>query len=287
MAKESAIGWTDATFNGWIGCTEVGLPGHSACDFCYARDLDARYQWGVPPEQRVKGVAPHWGDDAPRFRTSASNWRGPIKWNEDAKAAGRPIKVFAFSLADVFDKHEQVIPWRAEFWALVRATPFLRWIIVTKRTPLIPKMLPGDWGSGYPNVGLVATVVTQEEFNRDAGRLLKIPARWHGFSIEPQLGRIIIPGSLATYPGSIWLITGGESRQQAGTARAEQTRPYDIDWARGLITATKYASNLYVYVKQTGEHPIGCDPPQDGMGKDPAAWPADIRVHEFPPELLS
>lgn len=60
MGEVSAISWTDATFNGWIGCTEVG-PG---CVPCYARELDRRYQFGLKPPERVSGiadVAPHWG----------------------------------------------------------------------------------------------------------------------------------------------------------------------------------------------------------------------------------
>jgi hypothetical protein len=32
----------------------------------------------------------------------------------------------------------------------------------------IPKMLPEDWGAGYPNVWLMISVVNQEEADRDA-----------------------------------------------------------------------------------------------------------------------
>ena len=38
MAEQSAISWTDATYNPWIGCTKVS-PG---CRSCYAEKLAAR-----------------------------------------------------------------------------------------------------------------------------------------------------------------------------------------------------------------------------------------------------
>lgn len=286
MAENSAIGWTDHTINFWIGCTEAG-PG---CDLCYAREQDKRYQWGVPgavaKKNRAAGVAPHWGVGAPRHRTSLANRLKPLKWNREADARGVPFKVFAHSLSDVFD-NEVPDEWRDEVFATWRATPWLRWIVLTKRVPNIVKMLPGDWGAGYPNVGLVATVVDQDEYDRDAPRLMSIPARWHGFSMEPQLGEIIPHQELTIGRGSIWYITGGESRQPSS---GKNPRAYDVVWTQ-LLLAQRRFPNVFVYVKQMGARPeIDGDPwflRDDQMGKDPAEWPADLRVHEFPPELLS
>jgi protein gp37 len=45
MGEKTGIGWTDSTFNPWIGCTNVS-PG---CDHCYAEALSARFkltEWG-------------------------------------------------------------------------------------------------------------------------------------------------------------------------------------------------------------------------------------------------
>jgi protein gp37 len=278
MAENSAIGWTDHTFNGWIGCTEVGPP----CHLCYAREEDKRYQWGVPKAERIAGTAPHWGPGAPRHRTAPANWARVLKWNSDAAARGVPLKVFAHSLSDVFD-NEVPQAWREDEYELWRATPWLRWIVVTKRIPNVRKMLPRDWGGGYPNVGLVATVGDQDEYRRDAPRLFDIPARWHGFSMEPQLTRIILDAELTLDRGSVWCITGGESAQPSSGL---QPRPYDPSWARGLIAAKTTAPNLFVFVKQMGARPVGLALRDNKMGKDPAEWPPDLRVHEFPPELL-
>ena len=41
MAEISAISWTDATFNPWIGCTRVS----PACDDCYAARDNAHRGW--------------------------------------------------------------------------------------------------------------------------------------------------------------------------------------------------------------------------------------------------
>lgn len=67
MADRSAIEWTDSTFNPWTGCTKVS-PG---CDHCYAESWSAR----------AGAKVGKWGPGAPRVRTSAANWRLPVKWN--------------------------------------------------------------------------------------------------------------------------------------------------------------------------------------------------------------
>ena len=284
MAEFSAIPWTDHTMNFWIGCTEASEPG---CATCYARELDKRYQFGVPPEQakanRAAGVAPHWGAGAPRHRTAESNWRKPIRWDQQAAAKGRVYKVFTSSLSDLFD-NEVDARWRAEAWAVIKRTANLRWIVLTKRVPNIKKMLPADWGAGYPNVGLVASVVTSDELLRDAPRLLAVPARWHGFSIEPQVERIVLPGYFAGHAGSIWVITGGDSAQPSSGI---EPRRYDVEWARSLVTAGRVADNVHVFVKQLGARPMNAPPQTDVYaGENVDEWPEDVRVRNFPPELL-
>src|SRR3546814_10173871 len=79
-----------------------------------------------------------------RRRTSAANWRQPLKWNRDAEKAGKCARVFCASLADVFDNQ---VPedWRDGLWSLIRRTPHLDWLLLTKRPQNIAMMLPGDW----------------------------------------------------------------------------------------------------------------------------------------------
>jgi hypothetical protein len=94
--------------------------------------------------------------------------------------------VFCASLADVFD-NEVPQAWRDDLWALIRETPNLRWLLLTKRIGNAPKMLPPDWP--YPNAGLMSTIVTQEEWDRDYPKLAAIPAAFHFVSDEPTLRR--------------------------------------------------------------------------------------------------
>lgn len=210
MAENSNIPWTDHTFNPWIGCAQIG-PG---CANCYAEVQDQHWKW----------TSAGWGRGKPRRRTSAAYWREPLKWNRQAEAEGRRVKVFSASLADVFD-HEVPKAWREDLWDLIRKTPHLDWIIVTKRIENAPAMLPADWGRGWPNVWLVLTVCNQNEFDKHVGNFLKIPAAIHGLSIEPLLDWIDIHSRGCA--GDIdWYIVGAESGPGA--------RPMDIEWVRSL-----------------------------------------------------
>jgi protein gp37 len=178
VAERSSISWTHSTFNPWIGCTKVS-PG---CDHCYAEALDNRHRWG--------GEA-HWGAGVPRRRTSLSNWKLPEKWERKAKATGERHLVFCASLADVFD-NEAPEGAREDLWQLIRATPHLTWQLVTKRIGNAARMLPADWGAGYPNVWLLSTIVNQEEADRDLDKLLAVPARaaWRELRARARLGEL-------------------------------------------------------------------------------------------------
>lgn len=191
MGEQSAISWTDATFNPWIGCTRVS-PG---CDHCYAARDNTRRKW-------VDGWGEVGGPKVPRRRTKT--WREPIKWNAKATITGYRPRVFCASLADVFD-NEVDDAWRTDLWQLLRDTPNLRWMLLTKRIGNARKMLPPDWP--FPHVGLMATMVNQEEWDRDIGKLMAVPAAWHGVSVEPMLGEVEIGDG----PWPDWIITGGES----------------------------------------------------------------------------
>ncbi len=210
MGANSKISWTDHTFNPWIGCTKVG-PG---CENCYAESLDARYRFGGKQQT-------HWGPGVPRQRTGVANWRKPLSWHRAAVASGVRAKVFCASLADVFD-NEVPDEWRTDLWTLIALCHELDWILVTKRVGNVSKMTPASWmHDEWPaNVWLLATMVNQEEVDRDISKLARIPAPVTGLSIEPMLERISAPC------GVNWIICGAES--------GSQHRPFDEDWARSL-----------------------------------------------------
>ncbi len=196
MEEQTAISWADATFNPWIGCTKVS----PACDHCYAARDNDRRKW-------VSG----WGAGVPRRRTKT--WGDPKRWNRKAEATGYRPRVFCASLADVADK--EVDPaWRVDLWQLLRETPYLRWMLVTKRIGNLEKMVPDDWP--FPHVGVISTIVTQAEWDRDWPKLKRMPAPWRGISMEPLLGEINIGSERPE-----WIITGGESGPVCRITRPE------------------------------------------------------------------
>ena len=51
------------------------------------------------------------------------HWRQPLAWNRAAEGTGKPLKVFCASMADVFEEHEELDPWRERLWGLIEETP--------------------------------------------------------------------------------------------------------------------------------------------------------------------
>jgi protein gp37 len=267
MAENSNIAWTDNTFNPWIGCMKVS----AGCDHCYAEAYDNRFNGG------------HWGAGAERRRTSASNWSKPKKWNRDAAKAGVRPWVFCASLADVFD-NEAPLGARGDLWQLIYECQNLNWQIVTKRIGNADKMLPTNFGRDFPHVGIISTVVTQAECNRDLQKLLTAKERhgiaWIGLSIEPQLERVIP----STADGLDWIISGGESDQGGAPARE-----YRSAWALELIEWGA-ARGVAIFEKQLGSHWARENGARDRAGADPLEWPADLRVRQMPfgvPTIIS
>ncbi|UZW55517.1 phage Gp37/Gp68 family protein [Sphingobium sp. JS3065] len=282
MAENSKIEWTDHTFNPWIGCTQVG-PG---CDGCYAKALS---------EARL-GVL--FGPGQPRRRTAASTWNQPRAWNRKAARLGIRYRVFCASLADVFD-NEVPPEWRADLFQLIRETPHLDWLLVTKRIGNVYKMAEAA-GRLPDNVWLGITVVNQQEADRDIPKLrnlrqlYEIPVAF--LSIEPMLEPIDLrllfyhhcPNWLDDdgYPPIMdmstgmqeccstcdftgisdelainWVIVGGESGPKA--------RPMHPDWARSLRDQCAEAGVPFLF-KQWGEYgPYNMEPGVAGFWFDP------------------
>lgn len=236
MSANTKIEWADHTFNPWIGCTKVG-PG---CDNCYAKaDFDDR-------KHRVT-----WGAGQARSRTKT--WGDPEKWNKQHLSFGiehgRKQRVFCSSLADVFDN--EVDPqWRRELFDLICDTPFLDWLLLTKRIGnaggMLPWMLDGKQrGLPYQNVWIGATICNQEEADRDVPKLLAVPAANRFLSIEPLLGPVDLGFDLPwRTPHVDWVIVGGESGPNA--------RPMHPDWVRSLRDQCQAAGVPFLF-KQWGE----------------------------------
>jgi protein gp37 len=230
MAENTKVEWATNSFNPWVGCTRISV----GCDNCYAE------QWS-----RFSGSVT-WGSGEERRRTTDSNWKQPVKWNKkardellawqifreatpnlsDAELADanleKPVRprVFCASLSDVFD-NEVPPEWRRDLFDLIKSTPYLDWLIVTKRIGNAKAMLPDDWGDGWPNVWLLATVCNQIEADRDIPKLLDTPAKVRGLSMEPLLNEVRLD----------WVFLGG----RCFPGRDENSRfNYYLDALRGV-----------------------------------------------------
>jgi protein gp37 len=329
MAENTSIEWCDHTFNPWIGCTKVS----PACDHCYAEVST--------PARTMKVI---WGVHAERHHTADSTWAMPKRWNDQHEAFfaqhGRRQRVFCASLADVFDNQvpEQ---WRTDLFELIRLTPNLDWLLLTKRPQNIVRMvrssgaIAGNGARYLPdNVWLGTTAEDQIRANQNIPALLRtrseLGARVLFLSMEPLLGpvdlhlfkttveeRLRVQRELASTPGEFqrlssrgemlnWIIVGGESGPNA--------RECQVSHIRGIVQQSK-AAGLPVFVKQLGAQPRGwcasnvhsddvepdddscdfyeageCSGPCHGRCPvfvdkkcgDPAEWPEDLRVREFP-----
>jgi protein gp37 len=265
MGARSKIEWTDSTFNPWVGCTKIARPrgAPSACDFCYAE------KWAKRSGQVV------WGNHS-RRRTTDSYWRNPITWNDRAKLFqaewGRRQRVFCASLADVFDNQVDS-SWRSDLFNLIRRCDQLDWQLLTKRPQNIRKMLPRDWGNGYPNIWLGTTAEDACAYRQRVPHLLNVPSTVHFVSYEPAigpLGRLDVDG---LFPD--WLIIGGESG-----VRSDLIRYTDPRWARDAIAECQRLG-VAPFLKQWGtyknnpcvvedfysvQQAMQFDPPENGKG---------------------
>lgn len=291
MSAFTKIEWCDSTFNPVIGCTKIS----PACAGCYAE---------VSTPARAMKIK--WGAGEARHRTAPSTWAQPLAWNKAHEkffaVHGRRRRVFCASLADVFDNQWDPA-WRADLLMLIRSTPNLDWLLLTKRIGNAHQMIgealitmTGDtsllpsWP--WPNVWLGATVVNQQEADRDIPKLLAVPAAKRFLSMEPLLGPVDITEHLWGRPKPCWdcpkdadcmcgytrrgfftsdakldwVIAGGESGPGA--------RPAQLQWFRSVVKQCR-AAGVPVMMKQLGGVVL-----DDGMSSPGEHWPTGtVRNH--------
>jgi protein gp37 len=280
MGEKTTIGWTHHTFSAWIGCHKVS----PACKHCYAEAFAKRTGKDV------------WGADKPRYFVGDDTWKKPLKWNRDAEKAGERRRVFCGSMMDVLEWHESEVTGakmadaRARLWDLIEATPWLDWLLLTKRPENAPSVLPDRWWFAQlpPNVWMGTTVENQEYADLRIPHLLKVKARVLFLSCEPLLGpidlRVLRTGDfdsldaltgVRSYAGRgtgvghevqeyragvNWVIAGGES--------GHHHREHRLEWSRSLRDQAKAAGAAFFF-KQLGEGAT------EYRGRNPMLTPAE------------
>lgn len=274
MGAITAIQWCDHTFNPWRGCAKVA----AGCTNCYAEALSVRNP----------GVLGVWGEQGTRVVASEAMWRQPLQWDRQAQRDGVRRRVFCASLADVFEDRGDLVAPRTRLFALIDRTKHLDWLLLTKRPENVWQMWPmplaaselvgiDDAANVISNVWLGTSVATQADAARNVPALLKYrslaPVLF--VSAEPLIERVDLSPWL---PQLDWLIVGGESGTNA--------RRCNLAWIRKLRDQCQAAGVPY-FVKQVGRRAglqltaVGFKF-RDPKGGDPAEWPEDLHVREFP-----
>lgn len=222
--ENSKIEWTDHTWNPWYGCKKVSR----GCANCYMYREQARY-----------------GRDPQTVTRSRTTFRAPLSWAKKARRGGESARVFTCSWSDFFIAEAD--EWRADAWEIIRSTPELRYLILTKRPERISECLPADWGmEGWDHVWLGVSVEDQEMADLRIPLLLQAPAMHRFLSCEPLLGQVDLISRYGVMPSGIeWVIAGGESGPQA--------RPCDPAWVR-VLRDQSWAADVPFFFKQWGEY---------------------------------
>lgn len=252
MGETTKIGYCDATWSPFIGCDQRNDPG---CVNCYAK------AWA----QRTERFRGHWGPKARRYFFSSRHWHLPWAWNRNAQHDGRPRLVLP-SLCDPFEELPNDHPdcqaqagAQMRFWQLIKETPWLIWLVLTKRPEnfdCCPYLDVG--GELLQNMWLGVTVVNQQQADERIPLLLEARAALRWVSIEPMLGPIELDlgcpgcngrdmpphGQPCGYHGGIdWVVVSCESRG------ARPGRHCDPAWAQSIVDQCA-AADVPCFAKQ-------------------------------------
>lgn len=270
MGEVTAIAWTDHTFNAWIGCAKVS----AECKHCYAEiETFAR-------RERARGLE-LWGANAARHVTSDATWKNPRAWNRAAEKAGVRRRVFCSSMSDVFEDRKDLDLPRARLWKLIRETPWLDWLLLTKRPEEAARLwqmaalaaqgldVKNDAPAWLPNIWLGTTAGTQEMADERIPHLLRVPARVRFLSCEPLLEEVLLHKWFAGAVMQRWLVENPDQRLPAdavgkidwvigGGESGPKARICDVDWLRSLRGQCAAAGVPY-FNKQLGSRAIDTD----------------------------
>jgi len=219
MSQNSAIEWTDATWNPVRGCDKI-TPG---CKNCYAATFAERFR-GVPGHPYEQGFD---------LRFVPEKLAEPFRWT-------KPKMVFVNSMSDLF--HEGVSDaYIRQVAEVMRMANWHTYQVLTKRSERLSAMLRTNlrdlaheshiwWGVSVENKRHGLPRIDQ---------LRETPAAIRFLSIEPlleDLGRLKLTGIS-------WVIVGGESGHGA--------RPMEADWARSIRDQC-LAAGVAFFFKQWG-----------------------------------
>ena len=214
MSSQSAIEWTDATWNPVTGCAKVS-PG---CAHCYAETF----------AERFRGVKGHPYEQGFDLKIWPERLSLPAQWK-------RPRRIFVNSMSDLFHEGIPDTYIKAVFEVMVAADLHI-YQVLTKRADRLASLardLP--WA---PHIW-VGVSVENRRFVQRADQLRTVPSAVRFISAEPLLGSLMN----LDLTGIDWLIAGGES--------GPHHRPVNPAWIQELRDKS-LAAGVAFFFKQWG-----------------------------------
>src|ERR1043165_51442 len=192
MAQQSAIEWTESTWNPVTGCTKIS-PG---CENCYAERMALRLQAMGQPNYAN-------GFHLPMQRRMLEL---PLKWRQRQT-------IFVNSMSDLFHRGVTTEYILEVFGVMNRANHHL-YQVLTKRSQRLERLSPQlPW---QPHIWMGVSVESREYTFR-IDHLRNTDAHVKFLSLEPLLG----PLRRLNLRGIDWVIVGGESGPYAREMKPE------------------------------------------------------------------
>ena len=212
--QQSAIEWTEATWNPVTGCHQVS-PG---CAHCYAKTFAERWR-GIPGHHYEQGFD---------LRLWPERLEQPLRWR-------RPRVIFVNSMSDLF--HEGIpFAYVERVFEVMVAAQQHTFQILTKRHERLSELAPD---LPWPDNVWMGVSIENRRFVHRADYLREVPAAVRFVSAEPLLGQL----EGLDLDGIDWLIAGGES--------GPRHRPLHASWARDLRDRC-LAEDVAFFFKQWG-----------------------------------
>ena len=318
MGETTKIAWTDHTFNPWWGCQRVS-PG---CERCYAETFAKRVGlkvWGPQSERRLFGDK-HWAEPlkwnraaekaGKRARVFCASMADVFEDRQDLR---EPRARLWRLISETPHLDWLLLTKRPQnAGALARLAALHAW---DGGGPDAPTWLPNIWlgttaedqrraDERLPHLLEVPAAVRFVSYEPAIElvdfRPFMLPRPCPHAQASAASGETFMC-SCPRRPLLDWVIVGGESGPGA--------RPFDVAWARETVSTCR-AAGVARFVKQMGSRPYdsnvnASDWPDDARfvglpegvpitvasagvklqhskGEDPAEWPEDLRVQEWP-----
>jgi len=197
MAANSAIEWTQSTWNPVTGCTKFS----EGCRHCYAERM----------ARRLKAMGQPNYSNGFRLTLHDHVLAAPLQWKKSQM-------VFVNSMSDLF--HEDVpVEFIISVFNVMRQAYWHTFQILTKRSERVMELSPL---LPWPENVWMGVTVEKAEYSFRIDHLRLTAARTKFLSLEPLLG----PLPRLDLRDIDWLIVGGESGPKA--------RPIEPSWVREI-----------------------------------------------------